>query len=113
MSNLNRVRRLPPIHPGRILRTEYLEALSISQNALARDLSVPPKRINEIVHGLRAITADTALRLGRRFGTSPQFWMNMQTQFDLETAADALRGRLEREVRTPPRDKRRSRRAAA
>jgi addiction module HigA family antidote len=91
---------------------EFLEAMELSQNALARDLSVPPKRINEIVHGMRAITADTALRLARRFGTSPQFWMNMQTQFDLEMAEDSLRGRLKREVRTPPRGKRPSRRAA-
>ena len=91
-------RRLPSIHPGTILRSEFLEPLRISQNALAREISVPPKRVNEIVHGKRAITADSALRLARRFGTSPQFWMNLQTHFDLEIAQDVLRGRLEKEV---------------
>jgi addiction module HigA family antidote len=104
---------LPPIHPGAILRSQFLEAMNLSQNRLARDLSVPPKRINEIVHGLRAITADTALRLARRFATSPQFWMNLQTQFDLETAQDALRGRLAREVRTPTVARKRASRNAA
>ena len=94
-----RTRRLPPIHPGTILQSEFLEPLAISQNQLARSLRVPPKRINEIVHGRRAITADTALRLARHFRTSAQFWMNLQSQFDLETAEDELEGRLEREVR--------------
>lgn len=73
--------------------------LDLSQYALAKAISVPPRRINEIVHGLRGITADTALRLGRYFGMSPEFWLNLQTHFDLESARDALAGRLEREVR--------------
>jgi antitoxin HigA-1 len=104
---------LPPVHPGAILLSEFLVPLEISQNAMARQISVAPKRINELVHGRRAITADTALRLARRLGTSPQFWMNLQSQFDLETAQDRLGTRLEREVRTPPRGKRPARRAAA
>ncbi len=105
--------RLPPIHPGEILQSEFLDAMKLSQNRLARDISVPPKRINEIVHGVRAITADTALRLARRFNTSPQFWMNLQMQYDIEIAQDALGNRLDREVLAPGRRKRASRRAAA
>jgi addiction module HigA family antidote len=91
-------RKLAPIHPGEILLEEFLEPLSLSQYRLAKELSVPPRRINEIVLGRRAITADTALRLARYFGTSEQFWLNLQTRFDLETQRDLLGKRLEREV---------------
>ena len=90
--------RLPNIHPGEILLEEFLEPLGISQNQAARDINVPPRRINEIVHGKRAITADTALRLSRYFGTSAEFWLGLQTHYDLEEARLALDGRLESEV---------------
>ena len=76
-------KQLPPIHPGEILMEEFLEPMGISQYRLAKDISVPPRRINEIVHGKRSITADTALRLGRFFNMSPQFWLNLQTRYDL------------------------------
>lgn len=88
----------PPIHPGEILEEEFLGPLGISQYRLAKDISVPARRINEIVHGLRGISADTALRLARYFGTSEEFWMNLQAHYDLEVERDRLRGRLEREV---------------
>jgi addiction module HigA family antidote len=91
-------KKLPPIHPGEILREEFLEPMGISQYRLAKDISVPPRRINEIVHGKRAITADTALRLGRFFTMSPQFWLNLQTRYDLEVTEDQLDNRLENEV---------------
>ena len=91
-------KQLPPIHPGEILIEEFLEPMGISQYRLAKDISVPPRRINEIVHGKRSITADTALRLGRFFGMSPQFWLNLQTRYDLEVAEDFLADRLEGEV---------------
>jgi addiction module HigA family antidote len=91
-------KKLPPIHPGEILLEEFLEPLEISQYRVAKDISVPPRRINEIVHGMRAITADTALRLARYFGTSERFWMNLQTRYDLEVEKDRLAGRLEKEV---------------
>jgi len=90
--------KLPPIHPGEILMEEFLKPMGISQYRLAKDISVPPRRINEIVHGKRSISADTALRLGRFFGISPQFWLNLQTRFDLEIAEDVLADRLETEV---------------
>ncbi len=90
--------KLAPIHPGEILLEEFLEPLDISQYRLAKDISVPPRRINEIVHGARAITADTALRLARYFGTSERFWLNLQTRYALEVERDRLGGRLEREV---------------
>ena len=90
--------KLAPIHPGEILLAEFLEPLALSQYRLAQDVSVPPRRINEIVHGKRAITADTALRLGRYFGTSAQFWLNLQTRFDLEIERDRLGSRLGAEV---------------
>ena len=83
-------KKLPPIHPGEILMDEFLEPMGISQYRLAKDISVPPRRINEIVHGKRSITADTALRLGRFFGMSPQFWLNLQTRHDLEVTEDLL-----------------------
>src|SRR5438876_11705223 len=92
-------RKLPPVHPGEILLEDFLKPLSLSQYRLAKSLSVPPRRINEIVHGKRAITADTALRLARFFGTSERFWLNLQTGFDLEVERDRLRHRLSREVR--------------
>ena len=91
--------KLAPIHPGEVLLADFLEPLSLSQYRLARDMSVPPRRINEIVHGTRAITADTALRLARYLGTTDRFWLNLQARFDLETQRDALGARLEREVR--------------
>ena len=91
-------KKLPPIHPGEILKEEFLEPMGISQYRLAKDISVPPRRINEIVHGKRAITADTALRLGRFFNMSPQFWLNLQTRFDLEVTEDQLDNRLDNEV---------------
>lgn len=90
--------KVPPIHPGEILLEEFLKPLDLSQYRLARDISVPPRRINEIVHGKRAVTADTALRLARYFGTSERFWLNLQTRFDLETEKDRLGDRLETEV---------------
>lgn len=91
-------RKLPPIHPGEILLKEFLEPLDISQYRLARTISVPPRRINEIVRGLRAISADTALRLARYFGMSERFWLNLQARYDLEREKDRLGDRLEREV---------------
>ena len=91
-------KKLPPIHPGEILLEEFLEPMGISQYRLAKDISVPPRRINEIVHGKRSITADTALRLGRFFNMSPQFWLNLQTRFDLEVTEDQLENRLDNEV---------------
>lgn len=90
--------RLPNIHPGEVLLEEFLEPLGISQSRAARDMSVPPKRINEIVHCRRAVTADTALRLARYFGTSAQFWLGLQVSYDLEEAHLALDDRLESEV---------------
>ncbi len=86
---------MPPIHPGEILLEEFLEPLSISQYRLAKDISVPPRRINEIVHGKRAISANTALRLARYFGTTDQFWLNLQTRYNLELEKDRLGERLE------------------
>ncbi len=81
---------MPPVHPGEILYEEFLAPLSLSQYQLAKEISVPARRINEIVHGQRRITADTALRLARFFGTSDRFWLNLQTRFDLETEKDRL-----------------------
>ena len=91
--------KLSPIHPGEILLEEFLEPMGISQYRLAKDISVPPRRINEIVHGKRSITPDTALRLSRYFGLSERFWMNLQAWYDLEMKKDHLKDRLEREVR--------------
>jgi len=90
---------LPPIHPGEILLEEFLEPMDISQYRLAKDIGVPPRRINEIVQGKRAISADTALRLSRYFGLSERFWLNLQTRYDLEIEKDKLKGRLEVEVK--------------
>src|SRR6516164_3008078 len=91
-------RKLPPVHPGEILQEEFLGPLGVSQYRLAKETSVPPRRINEIVRGSRAISADTALRLSRYFGTSERFWLNLQTRYDLEVEKDRLGRRLEREV---------------
>ena len=91
-------RKLAPVHPGEVLLHDFLEPLGLSQYRLAHDLSVPPRRINEIVHGKRAITADTALRLARYFGMSEQFWLNLQARHDLELARDRLGPRLAAEV---------------
>jgi len=91
-------KRIPLIHPGEILMEDFLKPMSISQYRLAKDISVPPRRINEIVHGQRCITADTALRLGRYFGVSPQFWLNLQAHFDLAQEEDRIGDRLDREV---------------
>jgi addiction module HigA family antidote len=90
--------KLSPIHPGEILMEEFLKPMNISQYRLAKDISVPARRINEIVHGLRAITPNTALRLSRYFGLSERFWMNMQTRYDLEVEKDRLQDRLDQEV---------------
>lgn len=91
-------KKLPPIHPGEILLEEFLEPMGISQYRLAKDISVPPRRINEIVLGKRAITPDTALRLSRYFGLSERFWLNLQTRYDIEVEKDRLQNRLDREV---------------
>ena len=92
-------RDIPPIHPGEILLEEFLVPMEISQYRLAKDISVPQRRIGEIVHGNRAISADTALRLGRYFGMEAQFWLNLQTRYDLLQAETGLAKRLDVEVR--------------
>jgi len=91
--------KLKPIHPGEVLLEEFLKPMGLSQNRLALDMGVPPRRVNEIVLGIRSISADTALRLGRYFGMSPQFWLGLQMDYDLDLTADALASRLEREVK--------------
>ena len=91
-------RKLPPIHPGEILLLEFLKPSGISQYRLAKDTNVPPRRINEIVQGKRAITANTALRLARYFRTSERFWMNLQSQYNLEIERDRLGNTLQNEV---------------
>jgi addiction module HigA family antidote len=91
-------KKTPPIHPGEILLEEFLEPMGVSQYRLAKDISVPARRINEIVHGKRSITADTALRLSRFFGTSERFWLNLQVRYDLEVEKDRLGKELDREV---------------
>lgn len=91
-------RKLAAVHPGEILLKDYLEPLGITQYRLAKGLSVPPRRINEIVHGKRSVSADTALRLARFFGTSERFWLNLQTTFDLDVERDRLANRLAKEV---------------
>ena len=92
-------RDFPPIHPGEILVTEFLEPMKITQYRLAKDIGVTPRRINEIVHGRRGISADTALRLGRFFDMEAQFWLNLQSHYDMEVALEALADRLDKEVR--------------
>ena len=90
---------LPPIHPGEILQEEFLLPMGVSQYRLAKEIGVSPRRINEIVHGKRAISADTALRLSRYFGMSERFWINLQGRYDIEMEKDLLADRLDREVR--------------
>jgi addiction module HigA family antidote len=94
-----KVKRLAPVHPGEILQLEFLEPLGLSQYRLAKELKVPARRINEIVLGKRSVSADTALRLGRFFGTSELFWLNLQATYDLDVERDRLGSRLAREVR--------------
>lgn len=93
---------LPPVHPGEVLREEFLAPLELSVNRVARDLRVPVTRVSEIVHERRSVTADTALRLGRYFGNSPQFWMNLQKSYELEVAERAAGAAIVRDVQ--PRD---------
>lgn len=92
-------KKFAPVHPGEILLEEFLKPMGISQYKLAKDINVYPRRINEIVHGKRSISVDTALRLSRYFGLSERFWLNLQTRHDLEVEKDKLEGRLENEVR--------------
>lgn len=94
-----RTKKIPPIHPGEILLEDFLEPMGISQYKLAKDISVPPRRINEIVQGKRSVSADTALRLSRYFGLSERFWLNLQSRYDLEVEKDKLDVRLAKEVR--------------
>ena len=91
-------KKMEPVHPGEILLEEFLAPMGLSQSALARGIGVSARRINEIVHGTRRVTADTALRLGRFFGTSPEFWLGLQMDYELDTESDRLKGRLENEV---------------
>lgn len=88
-----------PIHPGEILQEEFLKPLGITEYRLSKDISVPARRVNEIVHGERAVSVDTALRLGKYFGVSAEFWLNLQTHYDLEETAGRLGKKLQREVR--------------
>ena len=90
--------KLAPVHPGEILLEEFLKPMKLSQNRLALDIRVPARRINEIVHGKRRVTADTALRLAKYFNMSPQFWLGLQMDYDLDRAEDQLAGRLDKEV---------------
>ncbi len=92
-------REINPIHPGEILLEEFLNPMEITQYRLAKDINVDPRRINEIVHGKRSITADTAFRLGRYFGMSPQFWLNLQSHYDLEVLEMDFGGKIEKEVK--------------
>jgi len=95
---LSTAKKIPPVHPGEILLEEFLQPMNISQYRLAHDINVSPRRINEIVHGKSSITADTALRLGRYFNKSAQFWINLQSHYDLEVEMDKLSDRLIHEV---------------
>jgi addiction module HigA family antidote len=95
-------RKLAPVHPGEILLEEFMKPLGLSQTRLGRDLGVSPRRINEIVHSKRSITADTALRLSRYFGTSAEFWLGLQADYDLDVALDHLADRIAREVKVFP-----------
>ena len=92
-------KRLAPVHPGEVLLEEFLVPLGISQYRLAKDIGVPPRRINEIVHGARAVSADTALRLARYFGTSERFWLNLQAQYELDVEYDRIGERIEKEIK--------------
>ncbi len=91
--------KLHPVHPGEVLLEEFMKPMNLSQNRLAIEIGVDARRVNEIVLGFRSVTADTALRLGRYFGVSPQFWLGLQAEYDLDVAMDKLGNRLEREVR--------------
>jgi len=91
-------KKLAPVHPGEVLGEEFLGPMGLSQNALARAIGVPPRRINEIVHGSRRVSANSALRLARFFATSPEFWLGLQMDYDLDVETDRLEDRLEREV---------------
>lgn len=91
--------KLPNVHPGEVLLEEFLKPMGISQNRLAREITVPPRRVNEIVLGKRAITPDTAIRLARYFGTSERFWLGLQMDFDLEEARNEISDRLDQEVK--------------
>jgi antitoxin HigA-1 len=91
-------KKFSPVHPGEILLKEFLIPFTVSQYRLAKEIHVPARRINEIVHGTRTVTADTALRLSRYFGTSPQFWLNLQSHYDLALEEDKIGDRLDREI---------------
>ena len=91
-------RRLPPVHPGEVLRDEFLKPMELSVYRLAREIGVSRPRLNDVALGRHAVTTDTALRLGRYFGTTPEFWINLQTRYDLDVAERTLRRRIEREV---------------
>ena len=95
---MDKTEKLDPIHPGEVLLEEFLKPMELSQNQLALSIRVPARRINEIVHGKRRVTADTALRLARYFGTSPQFWLGLQMDYDLDVAEDEIGERLEQEI---------------
>jgi addiction module HigA family antidote len=95
------IKKLAPVHPGEVLLEEFLKPLGLSQNRLALNIAVPPRRVNEIVLGKRRVTAETALRLARYFDTTPQFWLGLQADFDLDVAADELGERLDHEIRGP------------
>jgi len=92
-------KKIPPLHPGEVLFEEFLKPMNMSQNQLGRSLGVSARRINEIIHGKRSVTADTALRLARHFGNSPQFWLGLQMDYDLDLETDRLSGRIEKEVK--------------
>jgi len=98
MENGMAKRKFEPVHPGVVLAEDFLKGLQITQYRLAKGIAVPPRRINEIVQGKRGITADTALRLGKFFAMEAQFWMNLQSHYDLEVAKDAIAGKLDNEV---------------
>jgi addiction module HigA family antidote len=93
------MKKIQPVHPGEILLEEFLKPLNISQYKLAKDISVPPRRINEIIHGKRSISANTALRLSRYFGLTERFWLNLQSRYDIEVEKDKLNNRIEEEVK--------------
>lgn len=95
---MTKTQQLAPIHPGEILLHQFLEELELSQNQLARDIDVPPTRVNDVVNGLRPITVDTAMRLARYFGNSPQFWLNLQQRYDIQMAERVLRPTLEKKI---------------
>ena len=92
-------KKIPPLHPGEVLFEEFLKPMNMSQNQLGRSLGVSARRINEIIHGKRSVTADTALRLARHFGNSPQFWLGLQMDYDLDVETDRLSARIEKEVK--------------